>query len=529
MARLSPAELADPGAGGLHHFLHVAAREHPDRVALVVPGGPTCTYAQLARGSTELAEQFIASGLGPGDRIGVCMRKSIESVTAIFAALEVGAAYVPVDPDGPLPRAAFILEDCSVSAIVVDESVAGGLFDELDRRASAGKAGLASTPARFIRGSAGFERVASGTATGARSRPLPVEERIAYILYTSGSTGEPKGVVLTHRNATSFLDWCTHVFQPTPADCFSSHAPFHFDLSILDIFLAVKHAARLVLFGRAERADPRFLVQSIGREGISIWYSTPAVLRAMLAFGGLERHEFPSLRLLLFAGEVFPIQPLRMLMSHLPAVRAWNLYGPTETNVCFGFAIPSVIPQQMDRPFPIGFPCSNARSSIVGADGRPVSPGEPGLLLIRGDGVMSGYWNRPELTAAAFHVDADGAKWYRTGDLVREDETGAVHFIGRNDRMVKRRGYRIELDEIENALAAHPLLEHAAVIATGGEVKILACYTTQSKMPLPELQLREFLSVRLPASTLPDAFISLEEIPLTSTHKVDYQALRRLT
>jgi acyl-CoA synthetase (AMP-forming)/AMP-acid ligase II len=230
----------------------------------------------------------------------------------------------------------------------------------------------------------------------------------------------------------------------------------------------------------------------------------------------------------LFAGEVFPIKHLRALLEAWPAPRYFNLYGPTETNVCTYFEVPTPIPVEREEPFPIGRVCENDEGLVVDEEDLPVIAGEEGELLIRGGTVMQGYWNLPERTASAFHVDP-GGRWYRTGDLVREDADGTLLFSGRRDRMVKRRGYRVELGEIETALYRHPEIVEAAVLALPGEdgisIEAFVCRADGGKGSI--IEIKTFCSKELPLYMIPDRFQFRQSLPKTSTDKIDYQALAR--
>lgn len=246
---------------------------------------------------------------------------------------------------------------------------------------------------------------------------------------------------------------------------FSSHAPIHFDLSILDLYVSIKHGATLVLIDETTAKQPAQLAAFIAERRISIWYSAPSILSLMVEFGDMSPHDYTALRLALFAGEVFPVKYLRLLKQVWSGARYFNLYGPTETNVCTFYEIPGEVPETRSEPYPIGKACAHLKTLVLGDAGLPALPGEAGELLVRGASVMPGYWRLPERSAAAFYTDAAGDAWYKTGDLVREDESGDYLFLGRRDRMVKRRGYRIELGEIEAALYRHPSVVEAAVAA----------------------------------------------------------------
>jgi amino acid adenylation domain-containing protein len=350
---------------------------------------------------------------------------------------------------------------------------------------------------------------------------------LAYILYTSGSTGKPKGVMLSHRNAVSYVDWCSEVFGPSEDDRFSSHAPFHFDLSILDLYVPLKHAATVVLINADQGKEPAGLAALIAERRLTIWYSTPTILTMLAQYGKMERHDFGTLRYVFFAGEVFPVKHLRAVKALLPRPRFFNLYGPTETNVCTYHEIPREVEPDRTQPYPIGKVCEQFRARVVDEDGVDVARGAEGELIIAGPGVLVGYWNLPDRTAQAFFVDQEGERWYRTGDLVLEDADGVFTYVGRRDRMVKRRGYRIELGEIESGLYKHPDVKEAAVVAlkdADGGVRIKA-FLASNGPTLSVITLKQFCAQVLPTYMSPDAFGFIEVLPKTSTDKVDYQRL----
>jgi amino acid adenylation domain-containing protein len=352
---------------------------------------------------------------------------------------------------------------------------------------------------------------------------------LAYILYTSGSTGRPKGVMLTHENAACFVRWCSDVFAPRSSDRFSSHAPFHFDLSILDIYLPLRHGATLVLVGEDLGKDPVALAAFLAERRLTVWYSTPSILSMLATYGRLERHDLSTLRIVLFAGEVFPVRHLRRLKELVPGPRYFNLYGPTETNVCTYHEIPPGIPADRTAPYPIGAVCAHYRARVEDEAGNEAGTGEPGELLISGPGVTRGYWNLPERDAAVFRTTGDGRVWYRTGDVVIDPGDGCFTFVGRRDRMVKRRGYRVELGEIEAALYRHPDVKEAAVTATSDEeagVRIRAFLSPRDGAELSVIGMKQFCMGALPAYMVPDRFDFPPVLPRTSTDKIDYQRLK---
>lgn len=513
----------------LHHLLDRSAQRQPDHVAINAPGHGVITYQALAQLSDRLRDQLYQLGVRHGDRVGLYLHKSIDTITAIFGILKTGAAYVPVDPNAPPTRNAYILQDCSVKVVIVEACFADGLCAALTQPGP--------IPHLFC-----LEGVGSGQALQQallqQGEPAIAQTAdsalhdLAYILYTSGSTGKPKGVQISHQAALSFIDWCSTIFQPTAQDRFSSHAPIHFDLSILDIYVPIKHGGSVVLIAEDVGKDPQRLAALIAETQITSWYSTPSILSLLAQYGKLEQHEYSTLRTILFAGEVFPIKHLRTLKALLPGPRYFNLYGPTETNVCTYYEVPTHIPAEQTQPFPIGRACSHYQIKVVDEAGQTVAAGQEGELCAGGPGVMSGYWNLPERTAQAFLTDTLGEQWYKTGDIVVQEPDGNYIYIGRRDRMVKKRGYRIELGEIEAGLYRHAAIREAAVVAIKNQeqgVQIKAFVSCREEAKRPSLiELKRFCAETLPAYMAPDFFSFQATLPKTSTDKIDYQKLMQM-
>lgn len=500
----------------LEKLFEASAHRTPDAIAAYEVDGTSITYKNLDEFAGLIAA---ALGAGEGDRVGLCTPKRIAALAAVIGTMKAGAAYVPVDYSAPAERNAFIFENCGVQAIVVDKSRMDAL-----REALGGEWLEVAFPDQPS-GSADFAILQRRSASpNARKDP-----ELAYILYTSGSTGQPKGVTHSHATALAFVDWCSAEFNPTPEDRFSSHAPFHFDLSILDIYVPLKHGAAVVLIDAESGKQPGVLAEAIANRGITIWYSTPSILRMLVEFGNLERHDCSSLRIVNFAGEVFPIKHLRALMDRWPWPEYYNLYGPTETNVCTYYALRAPLPPEQEAALPIGRRCSDDETCVVTPEGAIAARGEEGELVVTGGSVMLGYWNLPERNAEAF-IELDGKRWYRTGDIVREDDNGDYMFMGRRDRMVKRRGYRVELGEIEAGLHRHPSIAEAATVSVSqdGETRIIAFVVWTDDAPFSLVKMKQYCARALPIYMVPDRFIALDEIPKTSTDKVDYQKLKGL-
>ena len=506
----------------LTDYLEASATRFPERLAAIDPDGTALTYRELDERASRIAGFLAEQGVRAGDRLGLALPKSTAALTAVFGIMRLGAAYVPVDWTGPAERIRTILKDCQVRALFLDSSRAE-LADIAETVIWLGKDRNACSLQPMF-----------GWDTALRHVPLDFvpprqPDDLAYILYTSGSTGIPKGVMLTHRNAMSYVDWCSEVFVPSENDRFSSHAPFHFDLSILDIYVPIKHGASVHLIPDELGKNPKELARFIASRQLTVWYSTPAILSLLAGFGELDRHNYSELRLVLFAGEVFPVKQLRRLTEHWPHPAYYNLYGPTETNVCTFAQIPTPVPEERTEPYPIGWPCSHCSALVVDAERTPVTDGEEGLLYISGPSVFSGYWNRSRESAAAF-LERDGTRWYNTGDVVKQHGSDGFVYIGRRDRMVKRRGYRVELDEIESCLYRHPAIKAAAVVSipsSDAGVRIVS-YLAAAENSRPSIvEMKGFCNQHLPSYMNPDVFVFVDSLPRTSTNKVDYQSLIR--
>jgi L-proline---[L-prolyl-carrier protein] ligase len=511
----------------LHQLLDVSASRFPDNVAVEEAESGTIRYGELADLSDRVRDRLLQLRVEPGDRVGICMRKSADAVASIFGIMKAGAAYVPADPTAPTSRNAFIFHNCAVKVVIVEARLAEALRLEFSQLGFAPEMVVLDGTGAGVPLSKALDQLDVDNPAASMPSAAPNPDRLAYILYTSGSTGRPKGVMLSHGNAACFVDWCADVFQPNEHDRFSSHAPFHFDLSILDIYVALRHGATLVLVEEQLGKEPGRLASWIAEKKITVWYSAPSILSLLAQFGKLGQHDYSSLRLVLFAGEVFPIKYLKLLKSLWPHPRYFNLYGPTETNVCTFYEVPRLIPESQTEPVSIGKACPHCKPLVVDEFGSEVASGTEGELCIAGPSVLEGYWNLPENTAKAFLPGRD-TRWYRTGDIVVELPDGNYKFLGRRDRMVKKRGYRIELGEIEVALYRHPAIKEAAILAFPDDdgVPIKAFTSTRDGSKLSIIELKKFCSQNLPLYMIPDFFCSLESLPKTSTDKIDYQKLK---
>ena len=493
----------------LSDWLRRTAAAAPDAAAIVEQdrGGKdrVTTFRELFDQAASLAMWFVERGVQKQDRIALVLPKTTDAIVSLFASLLAGAVYVPIHPQWPKERIETTLSDCGARLVIEgDESSSPRIIDretgenfewhapEIHRDISAGHIHL-------------LPRATAGDP--------------AFILFTSGSTGRPKGVVLSHRAVSAFAEWSAREFQIGSGDRIACPSPLSFDLSTLDIFCMALCGATCVLVPGDIVWMPRFLAQFVRESRITVWYSVPSILAGMLAEGRLEQHEYPGLRVILFAGEVFRGPDVARLQAAVPQAVCANLYGPTETNVVTWCRVPRGF--DGSQPLPIGQPCPYATVTVDAASGE---------LLAGGDSLMSGYWNRPEDTQRSF-VTLEGTRYYRTGDRVSRAPDGNYLFLGRLDRQVKRRGFRVELGEIETALAAREdILEAAAVAVENGNggTAIIAFVRTRSASALTLVEVKAHCARTLPLYMLPDHILFLDAIPKGSRGKIDYIALGKI-
>jgi len=518
----------------LQHLLINSAQNYPDKEAVVYQE-QSLTYKQLDEQSNRVAQQLQALGVERGDRVGIYINKSIPSIVSIYGILKAGAVYVPLDPQAPLSRIIYIIDDCGIECLL-SSTAKEKVLQEVSAEAKALKNVILTDDQKEV----GALSVDLTTWDEVMNLPgdtvlsnSSINNDLAYIIYTSGSTGNPKGVMISHLNSLTFVDWATKAMGVQADDRFSSHAPLHFDLSIFDVFVTAKIGGTLCLVPETLSMFPPRLSGWIEKNKISVWYSVPSILSMMVSHGQLDKRDLKSLRKVIFAGEVFPIKYLRTLMGLVPQPEYINLYGPTETNVITYYITPE-IPEDQTNPIPIGKCCENMEVFAITKEGKRVTePGEQGELIARGTCVAQGYWGDTEKTNKVFIKNPlqedffDQA--YRTGDLVKLDEEGNYIYMGRIDHMIKSRGYRIEIGEIETAIYSHPAIKEAAVIAIPDDLitnRIKAVVVSDPEQEaLTAADLRMFCSSKLPKYMIPEIIDFKEDLPKTSTGKVDKPAL----
>lgn len=485
------------------------ARFYPEGEAVRGPDG-SLTYRELDQLANQFAHALSLLGVQPGDRVGIWLDKSAMAVAAMQGILRTGAIYVPLDPLSPRTRIVTIIQDCAIHLLITTRVY----MDHLAEVASKLSCLVVDAPIAALQG----QRLSDFATDEMYFEPVNDQE-IAYILYTSGSTGVPKGVCISHRNALAFVNWASDKLQVNKQDRLANHAPFHFDLSVFDLYAAFSCGATVVLIPENQTYVPMALVEFLRRERITIWYSVPSVLILMMEQGELLERDAADLRCILFAGEPFPIKHLRVLYETWSTIRYLNLYGPTETNVCTYYEL-TMLAEEWNKPIPIGRACSGDRVWAQKEDGTIAQSGEEGELVVEGPTVMVGYWGQAQQQNLP----------YATGDIVRQQEDGDYLYIGRKDHMVKVRGYRVEPGDIEAALAIHPAIHEVAVlvVGTGIEARITGFIVCAEGEYPSLLELKRHCAQHIPRYMIIDNVRELAVLPRTRNGKVDRLTLATL-
>ncbi len=515
----------------LQDWLTAQAERRPEACALVFNGQRT-TYGELEQMSNRLARALKAAGCRRGDRVALLLPKCSQAITGMFAALKADCSYVPLDTASPVARVARILRVCESRCVLANGSTGARL------NALYGDGGLECLPpVGWMDGGATLEK--GGTAafywgdvlrlSASPIYSLHTSADPAHILFTSGSTGVPKGVVITHANAIHFVEWAIKQFGIDASDRLSGHPPLHFDLSTFDIYGTVAAGAQLHLIPPELSVLPHRLAAFIRESELTQWFSVPSILTHMATFDVVRQNDFPSLRRLLWCGEKFPTPPLIYWMRRLPHASFFNLYGPTEATIASSHYRVPRCPEAETDEIPIGEPCAGEELLVLDKQLQPVQRGDIGDLYIAGVGLSPGYWREPEKTAEVFVANPGASnpydRIYKTGDLARVGNDGSIYLVGRADSQIKSRGYRIELGEIETAVHALPGVQEAAVVAVeapGLEGSTIGCaYVAVPGCELTVLSLKKHLAQVLPHYMLPSRWMALESMPRNGNGKAD--------
>lgn len=486
-------------------------RRHPDAVALI-EGGQTVRYGDLGRRVDAIAQRLQAHGVALGDTVGIALERSANMVASMLATMQLGAAYVPLDPSNPPERLAYIAKDaglaCSVSDVATAQRLgfAGAVtLDDLDA------AEIAQAP----------------PAPQVGIDPLST----AYIAYTSGSTGKPKGVMGTHRATVNRFSWMWRVFPFADDEVMCQKTAISFVDSVWEIFGPLLAGVPQVIIPTATLLEPKVFLATLAQQRVTRLLVVPSLLKALLGAGVDLRKALPSLRMIFCSGEVLPAALARQVLAAAPDVQLINLYGSSEVAADVTW---EVVRSVDNDTVSIGRPIDNACVYVLDEASRPVSLGETGELYVGGEGLAAGYLNRLDLTAARFMPDPfmalPGARMFATGDLVFQLADGRLMFKGRADDQVKIRGARVELGEVELALTGLPDVAEAAVVAApyDGDTTLYAYILAKGgTAPEPRL-LRSLLARQLPSYMVPTHFVVLDAMPLNPNGKIDRAALKAL-
>lgn len=510
-------------------LVRAQARRTPDAIA-ASSGNARMTYAQLLACAGRVRDALAHAHVERGARVGVLLERDVRLPAVLLGVLEAGAAYLPLDPELPASRLAWLLGDAGATHLIIDSMNNDGATADAPADFGGRIVDFATLhpgqPAEAEGEKAQFLNTPADTATSTTRSPNhfatgKTANDAAYVIYTSGSTGRPKGVVVPHRAIVNFLRAMHETLAVNDADVFLALTTLGFDIAVLELWLPLVIGARCEIVPRALARDGRALRERIERSGATVVQATPATWQLLLAAGWQGSAELTALS----GGEALSAPLAAALRAR--SGRAWNLYGPTETTVWSTAQPLDECALDRDRTVPIGRPLANTRVHVLDGALRPVPPHMPGELCIGGAGVADGYLDRPELTRERFIKHPEYGRLYRTGDRVRFDRDGRLEYLGRLDFQIKLRGHRIEPGEIETALEAHPSVSRAAVVLreVDGDPRLVACVVPRGGERSSADALRAHLKRELPAYMLPQHFIELNAMPLTASGKIDRRAL----
>ncbi|NTS40740.1 amino acid adenylation domain-containing protein [Flavisolibacter sp. BT320] len=503
-----------------------SANRFPDNVAFRYEN-ESLTFEELVKRSNQLACMLSELGVDRGDRVGIFLETSLETAISVYGIMSAGAVFVPLDSNAPPARIAFVLKDCGIRHLISGKKQSRSLNKVLEEDVSLEV--VIGIDQKLQVKTVSWEEVAQISPSQTFSVRM-LEDDLAYIMYTSGTTGTPKGIMHSHRSGLAYAKLSMSVYDVRPSDILANHSPLHSDISTLGYFTMPLAGGTTVLIPESHKLIPASLSRLMEKERITIWYSVPLALTHLLQKGALADRKMDSLRWVLFGGEPFPAKHLRSLMKIWNKVVFSNVYGPTEVNQCTYLHLSEL--HEKDAAIPLGHVWNNTEVLIVDNNDVEVGDGETGELLVRTATMMKGYWGKPELTQKSFFKRERFSNveeiFYRTGDLVWRNSDGQLMFAGRKDRQIKIRGYRIELDEIESVLISFPYILETAVynIKDEDDQYIEAIVVLSEEGRETEENIKEFLAARLPAYALPRRVYIGDKIPRTPAGKVDYKQLK---
>ena len=496
-------------------YLEEDAQRHPEKCA-VEEESRSCSYGELLQLSRCVGSALAAAG-ARGRAVMVFMEKGIDALAVMMGALQAGAFYVPVDPHIPAERLTLIAGVLEDPIVVVSEETAG-LANEAMGGSAESQGAVVIPVAQLL--AADENPAALEAARAAATDADPV-----YVLFTSGSTGVPKGVAVSHRAVIDFIDDFIARFGFGPDERIANQAPFDFDVSVKDIYGALATGSTLVVVPRALFSAPAALMEYLQGRDITNMTWAVAALCLITSLHGLEGQQLAGVRRVLFSGEVMPISHLRAWMAHVPQATFVNLYGPTEItcNCLYHVVDPA---REYPDGLPLGVPFAHREILLVDGEGHAVTqPGVEGEILVRGDSLALGYVANPAKTAEVFCQNPLHNRFpdrvYRTGDLAAFDKAGELFYRGRIDNQIKHQGHRIELEEVDRALEGVPGVQRCRCVYDHDKQRLIAFYEGEAEARA----IRDHVLQTLPIFMLPSKILPIEAMPLTKNGKVDRRAL----
>jgi amino acid adenylation domain-containing protein len=521
--------------GLLHASVTRQAASRPEATAVVF-GEERLTYGQLEKRSNQIARALLNAGCGTGDSVGFMIPKSIDAIISIIGILKAGGIYIPIDVNSPPARSARIIDACEPAVVLTTgsdiEKLQLVLAESTVERPAGGVLDSDGMPDWLSAQSFGMSDIAQLSATPLHTESSP--EDVAYILFTSGSTGIPKGVPISHANVFAFVEWANGYFGVDSTDRLSGHTAFHFDLSAYDLFGSLFAGAELHLVTPEATLLPNKTAEFIRQSKLTQWFTVPSVLNYMSKFRVIAQDDFPDLRRVIWCGEVLPTPTLVDWMTKLPHASFTNLYGPTEATIASSYYRMPSIPKSLTETIPIGQACPGESLLILDENLKPVENGVTGDLYIGGVGLSRGYWRDDAKTRTSFiepeHSGGLG-RIYKTGDLAYVGDDGLVYFVGRSDTQIKSRGYRIELGEIETALGTIDALVESAVVAIPSDNfdgKLICCaFVSKEDDRTDAVDVKNQLRLLVPDYMVPARWAQYNSLPKNASGKIDRVQLQK--
>lgn len=518
----------------LQHYLDASLSRVPEQTA-ITDGDRAISYHELTVFSNKIAHCLKTMGVNRQDRVIILMQRSILCLASIFGVLKADAIYVPIDSKTPVDRLAGMIETLTPVLLICDSRtlpVVSGAQAKIKKNSPI----LVMSPAGEVHPVTGLNFMTIESVDEFMGNEPAYENKaddIAYILFTSGSSGQPKGVMVSHANVQGYIEWAVEHFRISQQDHILGTAPFQFDMSVFDIYCALKTGAKLCVASEMQSLFPEKLVDFIEQQQVTLWKGVSSLLMYMARTGVLKPGRMPSLKQVLFAGETLPTRYLIEWMTHFPDKTFYNAYGPTEaTGVSACYRIES-IPESPQERIPIGAARRGSRIFLLSEDEGDVAPGEIGEICITGDGLASGYFDDDEKTDKSFVQNRQARsddRAYKTGDIGRQRPDGIVEYLGRKDRQLKFMGYRIEAGEIEQALLSMPFIQDTAVnlIASrqnGGMMELVAFWEAEDDIPLETIC--SDLKKLLPPYMIPKRFVRVSKMPRCDRGKINLEALNQ--